>query len=216
MRTERWFDRLFEDSLVQSVVRELDLVCKHEGVIGYHYTRAFRKSIESEGLLLRTGDEWRRTFLDVYGQLFSSTELSSIQAAWKEYFSSQQRQVRDNRLWFCLTRQALGTGDADNLLTYFGGEAVYMPLKHLPAARKVLRTLGKPLVIACRLNPLTTHTFDDQPWGKAWFSAHHATVNPNAVRVDWDLYVNHEVPSESVVDVRSAEELGWRLPAGAD
>jgi hypothetical protein len=77
----------------------------------------------------------------------------------------------------------------------------------------ILNTIGEPLVVSCRLDVSRACTFTDVPWGKAWLSAYHLTLNPEAHPVDWDVYVTDSVPAERIVTVRRATGAGW-VPKG--
>lgn len=208
-RREEFLDALLDDRRILGVVEHLNQVCVEQGIVGYHYTRAVREQIVNEGLVAHSGRERRGRFLAEYGPKFMPEDRAAIDSAWKKYFDGRQDSARNGRVWFALTLGALTNGSADRLLSYFGGEGVYMPLTRIDSIAAVLRRIGEPLVVSCRLDATWAKTFIDLPWGKAWLSAHHATRNPTAHRIDCDVYVCGSMPPERIICIRAARDLGW-------
>lgn len=197
---ESWEQLLKIPSLLQ-IVKELDEFCLQERVFGYHYTRAERESIEQHGLLALSGDERRRDFLDRYGHLFTDEQRDRIRKKW-QYFSPEMCKIRDHRIFFNFTLDALEDNGAENLLKYYGGEVVYFPLCDDPELKGILETIGQPMIVECVLNPAELTTFYEYPWGKIWLSSYHVTLNPKACRCDQDGYQEISVRAEQIHSIQ--------------
>ena len=125
---------------------------------------------------------------------------------WDSYFDQCQTQARDGRVWFALTLTPLRDGGADRLLTYFGGESIYMPLTQDEEISAVLKTIGEPLIVESELDAGKLRTFSEIPWGKIWVSSYHAAVYRKASQFDVDGYLTEPVPANRVVAVRVAKQ----------
>jgi len=201
-RSSKYLESLMEKEELKQLAQNLDQVCLEQGIIGVHYTRAIRTEVETHGLRPASGDMRRKEFLDQYGHYFTNAQVERIRKIWGEYFNSTQKRVRDNRIWFNFTLAALENEGADPLLTYFGGEQIYMPLKRDVEIGPILQTLGEPLIIKCNLNPHHLETFSEYPWGKIWLSTYHVSQNPNAYQFDQDAYQTDPVsPNDIVISV---------------
>jgi len=205
LQERQYLEQVIEDPVLRKLAADLDSVCQAEGVVGYHFTRAERGEIETRGLLARTGGERRRDFLASYGQRFTKPQLQRIQRRWSEYFDSEMNRVRDGRVWFSFTIEPLRDGGAERLLSYYGGEVVFMPLTEDEDedVAEILRGIGEPLVVECALDAGLLHTFSDAPWGRVWLSSHHVAVNPEAVRFDVDAYQKVSVEPARILSVRA-------------
>lgn len=142
---------------------------------------------------VRTCADRQQEFLSRHGDRFSEAQRERIARAWKDYFDRGQTEARNSRIWFNLTLGALANGGADRLLTYFGGEVVYMPLTSDQEVAAVLRTIGQPLIVECALRVGQLHTFSEIPRGRTWLSTYHVTINQGALRCDVDAYTREPV-----------------------
>lgn len=188
-----YLEDLLEQKELLEVAKGLNTVCLENRIVGIHYTRAIRSEIEANGLRPSKGEDRRRAFLDQYGHNFTDVQLAGIQQIWERYFCSRQQGVRDNLIWFAFTLIALENGGASRLLTYFGGEQIYMPLTEAREIGTILKTLGEPLIISCNLDANKLKTFSEYPWGKIWLSTYHRSRNPNAHQFDVDAYQTEAV-----------------------
>jgi len=102
----------------------------------------------------------------------------------------------------------LRDGGADRLLTYFGGESIYMPLTQDGGIAAVLQTIGEPLIVESELDAGRLHTFSEIPWGKIWLSSYHVAVNREAQQHDVDAYLIESVPADQIITVRVAKPSG--------
>lgn len=215
MRRADFLDDLFEHPVGATVVRELDRICVENGVVGHHFTRASRVSIGRDGLVLRSGAEWRSAFMQDHGERFSVEQRKAIEEAWGGYFTREQTNARNGWIWLTATRVPLVDGGADRLLRYFGGEAVYMPLTRMLPVATILAEIGEPLVVAVAMNASEMRVFDEFPWGKAWLSSYHRTLDPRAHRIDWDLRASRAIGPDEIISIRRAANRGsgrqWHL-----
>lgn len=194
---------VLENRELYQIAEDLHALCLEKGVIGYHFTRAVREKIETCGLIVSSGQERRRDFLAQHGHRFSEAQRERICHMWESYFTPPQTQSRDGRIWFNFTLSALGNGGANDLLNYYGGEIINMPLTQDEDIATVLRTIGEPLIVECALETQRLHPFglSDIPWGKIWLSSYHVAVNPNAQQFDVDACQEQPVPPSQVVSI---------------
>lgn len=189
---------ILNDDLLMSLMKEINDFCNKRTLLGFHYTRAVPEEIAKNGLVCRTGEEIRKTFLSTYGYLFTSQELESMKKSWDIYFKPQQSQYRDNHLFFNFTTNALYDLGAEPLLNKYGGEQIHMPIQELQSVNDKLNTIGKPLILKCVLKPTDLTTFYDYPWGRIALSTYHNIINSNAYRDDQDGYQTINVTPENI------------------
>ena len=197
----RLVEQLLENSNLRRLASALDDLCRAEGVTGYHFTRAVHEHIADRGLQLSRGGDRRRDFISEYGHLFSEAQRERIAKMWNGYFDESRDAHRDGRIWFCCTLRSLEDGDADRLLTFFGGESIYMPLTEDDEVAAVLRAIGQPLIVKAKLPGTKLHTFSEIPWGRVWLSTYHVSVNKEAQQHDVDAYVLEPVPRDQIVSI---------------
>ena len=179
-----------------------------KGVIGIHYTRSFRDCIQKNGLQLKSGQERRERFLDEYSYLFTPEEVEEIRSEYSKYFTDRMNWARDNKIWFCLSEEAMNNGGAARLLEYYGGEAVYMPLTNLDSISNKIRRIGEPLIVKCRLNPKSINGCWEYPVALVWLSAYHASINPKAKLYDVDVWSTLPIRPEDILAIEIAKY--WR------
>lgn len=186
---------------LDEIVRELDAICRADGIVGVHYTRGHRGQISAQGLLTRSGQERRDEFLDAHGHRFTSAQRQRLVAGWSPYFNAEQNRIRDSRVWFNTTRIATSIGGAEPLLAHYGGEVVYMPFSRDEEIEEILRSLGDPMIVECALRTDSVRTFCEYPWGRTWLSSYHCSVNPDAFQWDVDLFTEVGVPPDSILRI---------------
>ena len=191
-------DELVENPVFQDLIERITDFSKDYKIIGYHYTRADKDDILKGGLKSRTGQEIRETFLSRYGKLFTSEELDTIKNAWKTYFNKNMISCRDYRIFFNLTTTALFNSGAEPLLSYYGGEQVYMPLKGFPSIAKKIQNIGSPLLIKATLDPSQLKLFDYEDIAKVAISSHHRLLRPSVSQWDLDVHQNEPVSSQQI------------------
>lgn len=202
-----FMEQLIEYPDLASVIRSMNEICLKEGVIGIHYTRAVRKEIEANGLILSTGKNRRQLFIQQHGQRFTNEQLQKISNLWENYFNNLQAKVRDNRIWFAFTLLGLENGGAGSLLSYYGGEQVNMPLTDDVEIVTILKELGEPLIVECFLDPRLLKTFAELPWGKIWLSTYHLTINSEAYQFDVDAYQEVPVHAQNIMSITNCSKL---------
>lgn len=206
-------DNLFLDGLIgkddeiRSIVSEVNAYCEKHYIKGYHYTRAERLDISQNGLLSRTGEEIRKTFLERYSDLFGETELERIVYEWERYFVRHQKN-RDNRIYFNTTTVALGNGGAARLLDHYGGEQIHMPLDGQEQILKKLSLIGVPLMVTFAVSAAEASGIGQEyPWGMTAVSSYHRLINPEADWHDVDAYVRTSVNVKDILEIRVPDQL---------
>lgn len=185
------------------IVCELDTICESNEIVGVHYTRAKRESISSFGLIPQSGAERRDAFLSTYGHHFTAIQRYRLLTGWRSYFDKEQNHLRDCRIWFNLTREAISNGSAESLLSYFGGEVIYMPFLEDPEIMGILRGIGEAMVIECSLSASSLYTLCEKPWGRTWLSSYHCSVNPEAFQWDVDFYTEERVSPSAILNIEA-------------
>ncbi len=205
-RRVEFLDELLEKKgELLDIARDLNAVCRAHGVVGYHYTRSFRERIATDGLLARSGKEWRQEFLDRFGELFSIAQRQRLQRGWGEYFDSNQNGALDGRVCFALTKAALKNGGATALLDHYGGEVIYMPFTRDKEIAAILHSIGESMIVECALDTSRLSRFSGMPWGKVWLSTYHCSVNPGAHQQDYDVFSSSSIPASDVIAIQSID-----------
>ena len=144
---EEFSEKLVKHDRVCPLVTELNDFCMSNLIIGIHYTRADKARIEKQGLLLRSGEDIRKTFIQEYGKRFTDKEISEIASRWDDYFCDEQTRYRDFCVFFNFTEDALSNGGAEYLLKLYGGEQVLMCFRDNDCSiGKKLGQIGEPLL----------------------------------------------------------------------
>ncbi|EOZ96175.1 hypothetical protein A33Q_2768 [Indibacter alkaliphilus LW1] len=179
-QNNRFLENLFSNSDISNLIEEINNYCLKNQIFGYHYTRAIPNEIQMKGLTCRKGDDIRNSFLTNFGHNFTQEELAEIKKTWFNHFDAQQKKSRDSRLFFNFTTIALKELGAEPLLSNFGGEQIYMPIQELKGIGAKIKSLGKPLILKCKLDPNKIETFYELPWGRIAVSKYHCKINPKA------------------------------------
>jgi len=204
-------DNLLKNSELHKIAEALDAICLKKGVIGYHFTRALREEIEKSGLIPCDGRKRRQKFLLQHGSRFTEEQFDWIKKSWDNYFTPSQSQPRNGRIWFNLTLDALKNAGADDLLAYFGGESIYMPLIDNAEIAAVLESIGQPLIVQCALEAEKLTTYCEIPWGKIWLSTYHLIVNHDASQFDQDASQEQPVPPSQIVSISPRDNFLIKL-----
>lgn len=193
---------LIELEPFRAIAEELEsFIAKHR-VVGYHCTRALEPSyFELHGLRVLERQQHQAEFLERFGAYFSLEERHQMQQDWDAYYPGQQDRCRNGMLWFCLAPdQVVGSG-ADRLFTYFGGEAIYVPIAQRPSIAEKLRAIGKPVVVEVSINPQELYTFSRFPFAIYALSLFHRRKNPNACIHGREGYLKRNVVPDEIVSV---------------
>jgi len=197
-RNEEFSENLVNIPEVHRIVVEIENYCRQRKIIGIHYTRAIRRDIEQNGLLIRTGDEIRGEFIRRFSHLFENEEIKFLQNLWKNN-QAKQAQIRDSILWFNFTLVAFNGLGSEYLLGMYGGEQVHMGIELDTSIGEKLASIGEPLIVRCALNPASVRTYISHPWGKIMVSSFHLSIAPEAYRIDHDGRVSESILAKDLL-----------------
>lgn len=197
-----FLENFWNEEPINDIIIKINEHCESNTIVGIHYTRTIPEEIAKTGLICRSGKGIRDTFMTNYGYLFTEDEKAKIEESWEDYFDLDSQENRDNRLFFNFTTNALYNGGADRLLENYGGEQVYMPITSVKNVSKKIKSIGKPLILKCKLNPQKIETFYENPWGKIAVSSYHRLVNPSAYQYDQDgfQFINVEPKNIEIIE----------------
>lgn len=203
LRSSTFLDRLvYEDSSVASTVEAINEYCLKNHIKCYHYTRADIGDIRQHGLLCRSGEEIRKTFLEKHSGHFTDGELATIQKCWSEYFRGHQKTGRDHRIFFNTTTVALTNGGAQPLFDAYGGEQIHMPLNGHDGIMGKLGFIGTPLMVVFQAQGGSmTGIGQEFPWGMTALSTYHRMHNPEAFMHDVDGYLSEPVSPDNILKI---------------
>lgn len=210
-KENRFLVNLLQNNSISNLIEKINEYCLKNRIFGYHYTRASPDEIQKTGLTCRKGEDIRSAFIANFGHLFTEDEKLKIKETWAKHFDQQQQQqLRDNYLFFNFTTCALEDFGAEPLLTNFGGEQVYMPLQKLIEIGDKIKSIGKPLILKCKLDPNNIHTFYEHPWGRIAVSSYHCQINNEAQQDDQDGDQNFDVKPENIEIIEYDEKKYYR------
>ena len=193
-----FLEHVLSNSYITELIEDINDYCLQNEIFGYHYTKAIPKDILDSGLICRNGDDIRNSFVKDFGFKFTKEELNNIRKIWLSHFDEQEKESRDNLLFFNFTTTALENSSANSLLSYYGGEQIYMPIQELKGIGSKIKKIGKPLILKCKLDPKKIKTFNELPWGKIAVSTYHCKINKGAYQVDQDGYQSINVDPKNI------------------
>ena len=202
-RSLEFFEELLDHRDVISLVCRLNEFCMARKIIGVHFTRSVPEHIKKLGLLVRSGNDIRQTFLDEYSHLFTADEMQSLKEQWERCFTTIQARARDNKIFFNFTESSLYDGSAKYLVGLYGGEQVAMGFEMDHPVGVKLGKIGSPLVIRCALDPHEVNTCTPYPWGKILVSSYHKKINSGACIFDQDGYQSVPVSPDNIVEIKA-------------
>lgn len=188
---------------LRAIVEDINDYCNEHYVKGYHYTRAEAKAIKKYGLLCRNSTEIQESFIENYGDKFTSTELLIMQNCWDEFPKWNNMTSRDNLIFFNATTREVSFGGASDLLGYAGGEQIYFPLYEHKEILQKLRFIGKPQIVAFRVSGSKANGIGMlQPWGRIACSSYHRIFNSEASILDVDGAVGENILASDILEIR--------------
>jgi hypothetical protein len=205
------FEKILSSFHISNIIEDINNYCLKNQIFGYHYTRAVPIEIQKTGLTCRKGDDIRNSFIANFGHYFTNDEIVKMKKAWFNHFDSQQKKTRDSCLFFNFTTVALEEFGAEHLLSNFGGEQVYMPIKGLKGVGDKIKNIGKPLILKCKLDPNKIKTYYERPWGRIAISTYHCRINKEAHQDDQDGYQYVDVNPVNIEVIEYDEERHYRL-----
>lgn len=162
---------------VMPVLDLLDEYVKCRPVAAFHCTREPEFGYFAvEGLRpldLKSHHAW---FLDRFGSIFTTAEVSHITEAWCRYFDRNQTLNREELVWFCLMPELVANG-CERFFQYLGGEAIYIALTE-PSVTAKLGNLGRPVVVEIHVPGVDVVTHQRLALGT--LNAFHRRLNPQA------------------------------------
>lgn len=194
----QFLEQLCQDYNIIHLIVDINNYCSEKEIIGYHYTNALERDFLEKGIVVRTGNEIRQDFIERHFHLFSGKEQRQILEKWEKQFDAEEAELRDGSIYFNFLKEAINNGGAEDLLKYYGGEQVYLPLLPLVKIRKKLEKIGIPMILRCKLNPKDITTSIENPWGKIAVSSYHRIVNPTAILEDQDGCQSVEVSPDKI------------------
>ena len=198
---------ILQDNTIRDAVVELDMIVRKEKVLAFHFTRAFREEIARDGLRARKTEEWRCLFIAKYQHLLKKEQIMRLKAGWSSYFTPTQKLGRDGRIFFNLTEKAYKDGNATSLLRYFGGEAIFKPFLADSDLNQILTSLGEPLIVRAAIDASSIKVFNSNAFGITWLSTYHHSLNPNAIKQDYDVYIEKPIHPENIISIQVVQEL---------
>lgn len=196
-----YLESVIEHSVVSAIAEDLENHLRRQRIIGYHCTKEPHEGFfAARGL--RTTDvlAHQQEFLSMFGNLFTLDELEEMKSIWHSYFVEQrQRSCRDGLIWTCLSRSLVKTRGTETFFRFFGGEAIFMPLKENSILAKKLESIGTPVIVEVALpgDSLTAY----YQMSRAVLSQYHRRVNPNASPVYSEANLRKNIPPEDVISV---------------
>lgn len=194
-------DSLTDDAGVKAVADDLEKFLRGQAVIGYHCTREPASGyFQQHGLRLLDLEAHQGEFLSRFGSHFTSAEVAEIRDAWQKHFVvGRQAKHREGMLWFCLTKATAYSQGAEVFLKFFGGEAVFMPLKRHATVAEKLGQLGTPAVVSVRLPPGAPSPH--RSLALPLISAYHRMRRPDAFPYLAETNIRNSVPPGDVLAV---------------
>ncbi|WP_454730872.1 MULTISPECIES: hypothetical protein [Cupriavidus] len=202
-----FLDAVLESRSVRAIADELEVYLKQQRIHGYHCTKEPSPGFfEAHGLRPTDVAAHQAEFLATFRDHFTAMEIADIMAAWETYFEHHgQRSVRDGLVWACLSRSLIKTKGTETFFRFFGGEAIFMPLKqHLTIAPK-LEAIGRPVVVEVALPGDALRAA--YAMSRAVLSHYHATVHPDAHLYESEACLRQLIPSSDVIGVTPLGEF---------
>lgn len=206
-RQHEFLESVLKSDAVRNLVAELRDYLRQQRIHGYHCTKEpVPGFFAARGLRLTDVRAHQEEFLDTYGERFTESELKRIEAAWDGYFV-RGGQVRDRNgcIWTCLSRSLVKTSGTETFFRFFGGEAIFMPLRHDAPVASKLQAIGQPVVVEVSLpgDGLTARYSMEL----AVLSQYHRTIRPDAYPYQAEAQMNQAVPAKDVICVTPLHEF---------
>ena len=197
-------ESLKEDQGLREVVDELEEYLRKQPICAYHCTREPAPGyFKQQGLRLTNLKAHQDEFLATFGHYFTASEVVELREAWDRHFvAGKQVKHREGMIWFCLTKETANSSGTDSFFKFFGGEAIFMPLKRHPTIADKLAKLGAPVVVSVRL--LAGTSTPHRSLAMPLVSAYHRTLRPDAQPWPAETYIRQPVDSHDVLAVTKA------------
>lgn len=141
-------ETVLRNKRVKRIAEELSEYLRKQDIRAYHCTKEpYADFFEKRGLRLTDIRSHQEEFLHELSDIFTPDELNFMKSAWADYFTPFNLKHRNNRIWMCLTKRLANNSGTEPFFTYYGGEAIYFPLREHPPIEKKLREIGQPVVV---------------------------------------------------------------------
>ncbi|RZU02170.1 hypothetical protein [Rivibacter subsaxonicus] len=206
-RMHEFLDSVLEHTAVRAIADELEAHLSQQRIHGYHSTKEpVPGFFVARGLRPTDVETHQAEFLAAFGDRFTETELAEMKVAWHEYFvQGGQRRHRNGLVWACLSRSLAKTSGTETFYRYFGGEAVFMPLKNDSSVAAKLEAIGQPVVVEVSLPGAVLEA--QHPMAMAVLSHYHRTIRPDAHLYESEARLRQAVPAADVIRVTQLHEF---------
>ena len=138
---------------IRPLVEQLENYLRTQHIRAYHCTREpLPGFFRTQGLQLTDVNRHQNEFLKKFSAKFTANELVEMKAAWESHFVlGGQTKHRNGLLWFCLSRTLALSPGTEAFFRYFGGEAIFMPLKRHSTIAAKLGAIGEPVIVEVSL-----------------------------------------------------------------
>lgn len=148
--------------------------------------------------------------MSVYRKISTSSEKRTdheIESRMVKLFHSDTKARKRWTYFFNLTEKAYKDGNATSLLRYFGGEAIFKPFLADSDLNQILTSLGEPLIVRAAIDASSIKAFNSNAFGITWLSTYHHSLNPNAIKQDYDVYIEKPINPEDIISIQVVPEL---------
>lgn len=187
---------------------ELEAHLQAQTLRAYHCTRESEKGFFARrGLRLTSLPLHQAEFLAYYGARFTEAEREDIKRAWADYFptAAPWGAGRDGMVWACLCLDDVLSDGVEPFFEFFGGEAVFMPLKQHPTVSDKLRSIGEPVVVELALSGESLRTF--RPLAQQVLSRFQQRLAPETPLLKVETRIFRPVGASEVLRVVPRDEF---------
>ena len=206
-RSHKFLDSVLENESVRTIADDLNVYLKQRRIYGYHCTREpWPTYFETHGLRLADVGAHQAEFLAIFGDRFTETEITQMKAAWEDYFEGhRQRTLRNGLVWACLSRSLVRSSGTETFFRFFGGECIFMPLKHHSAIASKLEAIGHPVVVEVALPGDILQARHEM--STSVLSRHHIKIRPDAHLYESEAHLRQAIPKEDIIRVTPLREF---------
>ena len=97
-KENRFLDKLLNNNSILTLIEKINEHCLNNRIFGYHYTKAIPLEIQKTGLICRKGEEIRNTFIQNFGDHFTTDEKLKIKNV-NMFFKKPNSSIRFHKTW---------------------------------------------------------------------------------------------------------------------
>src|SRR5208282_3100840 len=182
LKSNQYMENLIEYEPFRSIAEELNDFILERKIIGYHCTKEHKLGyFNKNGLRTLNIKSHQEEFLQKFQSYFSDEEIDLLKKRWDSYFHDLNDVGRSNKIWFCLSPNLVTDWPGTrHFFEYFGGEAIYWPVKDCSSIINKLRNIGNPVVIEAVISPQELRTFSQFTYALVTLSLFHNRQNSEA------------------------------------